>query len=163
MNCVVLSFCICIYICSAVLHRCSGISVTRTTTVQISVTTCFVHHEIVSTGEASSASPVSGFIGLNTLRRKAILISSDHEASNPFVFPWSAIAQVHDPTVNSIVGLRKGLRRFWPQRTLYVVHWCLRAETHPCSKVVSIVVMFWLHLSRHSSLELDPWSSRDVR
>jgi len=39
-----------------------------------------VHHEIVSTGEASSASPVSGFIGLNTLRRKAVLIYGDAES-----------------------------------------------------------------------------------
>ena len=31
----------------------------------------------ISTGEESSVSPVSGFIGLNTLRRKAVLFDSD--------------------------------------------------------------------------------------
>ena len=34
----------------------------------------------ISTGEESSASPVSGFIGLNTLRRKALLFGSDRES-----------------------------------------------------------------------------------
>ena len=35
----------------------------------------------VSTGEESSASTVSGFIGLNTLRRKSVLIYSDFESA----------------------------------------------------------------------------------
>ena len=34
----------------------------------------------ISTGEETSAPPVSGFIGLNTLRRKAVLIYNDRES-----------------------------------------------------------------------------------
>ena len=36
----------------------------------------------VSTGDGSSASPFSGFTGLNTLRRKAVLIYSDRESGS---------------------------------------------------------------------------------
>ena len=36
----------------------------------------------LSTGQESSVSPVDGFIGLNTLRRKAVLIYSDRESLN---------------------------------------------------------------------------------
>jgi len=43
--------------------------------------------------------------------------------------------------------------------TSYVVHWCLRAETHPCGKVVSAVVMFYLRLGRSGSLELHQLNS----
>jgi len=43
-----------------------------------------------------------------------------------------------------------------------VVHWCLRAETHPCGNVVSAVIMFCLRLGRHGSINWTAWSSRDM-
>jgi len=44
---------------------------------------------------------------------------------NPFDSLWSTIAQVHDPTVISIVALRKGPQRFCPNRMLCTdAYWC---------------------------------------
>ena len=39
-----------------------------------------------------------------------------------------------------------------------VMHWCLRAETHPCGNCVSAVLMFCLRFGRRGSLELDQLS-----
>ena len=64
---------------------------------------------------------------------------------SPFVFPLSAIARAHDPTVISSVALRKGPRRFCLHRT--AVYWCLRVETHPCGNVVNAVIMLCLRLA----------------
>jgi len=75
---------------------------------------------------------------------------------SPFVSPFSAITQAHDPTVISSVALRTDSVHII---VIAVMHRCLRAETHPCGNVVSTVIMFCLCFGCHGSLELDQLNS----
>jgi len=81
---------------------------------------------------------------------------------SPFVSLLSAIARVHDPTLIGSVALRKPHKDSVHIVVIAVLHWCLRAETHPCDNVVSAVIMFCLRFGRHGSLELDQLNSVDI-
>ena len=71
-------------------------------------------------------------------------IHLDGVVMSPFVSPLSTIARAHDPAVQLSGKTHEDSVHIL---VIAVVHWCLRAETHPCGNVMSAVIMpclrFW--------------------
>ena len=83
---------------------------------------------------------------------------------SPFVFPLSAIAGAHDPTVIGSVALRKGPWRFCPHPSDRCRALMLTCRKTPLWQRCEccIAIMFCPCLGRHGSINSTAWSSRDM-